>query len=185
VCVKASAAARLRSSRLVGRNGFSIAGLLLDYGQTGMYGPPLCRKRKMRVTGWSAQTLNRFHAIIQSVLLLTELAHPTVYADAFDFSRYPPGNLIDLGQLGIPLSLLSVALNDCTGSADNRSCPTGILCAQDPSLFHKLLKSERVRILARDNHVGACNVLRAVFRKARADSRTACMAGVAALLHAG
>src|ERR1035441_287745 len=31
-----------------------------DNEQTGMYGPPLCRKRKMRVTGWSAQMYSAF-----------------------------------------------------------------------------------------------------------------------------
>jgi hypothetical protein len=29
-------------------------------GQTGMYGPPLCRKRKTKVTGWSAQIYSAF-----------------------------------------------------------------------------------------------------------------------------
>src|SRR6202035_1513090 len=29
-------------------------------GQTGMYGPPLCRKRKMKLTGWSAQMYSAF-----------------------------------------------------------------------------------------------------------------------------
>ena len=31
-----------------------------EAGQTGMYGPPLCRKRKMKVTGWSAQMYSAF-----------------------------------------------------------------------------------------------------------------------------
>src|ERR1035441_10222547 len=31
-----------------------------EHEQTGMYGPPLCRKRKMRVTGWSAQMYSAF-----------------------------------------------------------------------------------------------------------------------------
>ena len=34
--------------------------LRMDDGQTGMYGPPLCRKRKMTVTGWSAQMYSAF-----------------------------------------------------------------------------------------------------------------------------
>ena len=29
-------------------------------GQTGMYGPPLCRKRKMKLTRWSAQMYSAF-----------------------------------------------------------------------------------------------------------------------------
>ncbi len=28
---------------------------MTSVGQFGIYGPPLCRKRKMKVTGWSAQ----------------------------------------------------------------------------------------------------------------------------------
>src|SRR5712691_5292369 len=34
--------------------------LRADDGQTGMYGPPLCRKRKTKVTGWSAQMYSAF-----------------------------------------------------------------------------------------------------------------------------
>ena len=35
-------------------------GLLPSDEQTGMYGPPPCRKRKMNVTGWSAQMYSAF-----------------------------------------------------------------------------------------------------------------------------
>jgi hypothetical protein len=31
-----------------------------DCRQSGMYGPPLCRKRKMKLTGWSAQMYSAF-----------------------------------------------------------------------------------------------------------------------------
>jgi hypothetical protein len=31
-----------------------------SHGLTGMYGPPLCRKRKMKVTEWSAQMYPAF-----------------------------------------------------------------------------------------------------------------------------
>src|SRR5882724_1817202 len=41
--------------------GFHLAGPLWSHdGQTGMYGPPLCRKRKTNVTGWSAQMYPAF-----------------------------------------------------------------------------------------------------------------------------
>ena len=33
---------------------------LRSYGLTGMYGPPVCRKRKTKVTGWSAQMYPAF-----------------------------------------------------------------------------------------------------------------------------
>ena len=36
------------------------SGLRPDHGQTVMYGPPPCRKRKMKVTGWSAQMYSAF-----------------------------------------------------------------------------------------------------------------------------
>jgi hypothetical protein len=42
------------------------AGLRSVDGLTGMYGPPLCRKRKMRVTGWSAQMYTAFVGVDHS-----------------------------------------------------------------------------------------------------------------------
>ena len=39
----------------------SAAERLRSNGLTGMYGPPPCRKRKMKLTGWSAQMYSAFN----------------------------------------------------------------------------------------------------------------------------
>jgi hypothetical protein len=44
----------------VRRTVFSLDKDLHGGRQTGMYGPPLCRKRKMKLTGWSAQMYSAF-----------------------------------------------------------------------------------------------------------------------------
>src|ERR1039458_2656901 len=51
--------------------------LAADDGQTGMYGPPPCRKRKMKVTGWSAQMYPAF--VEHKLLALMECAARSSY----------------------------------------------------------------------------------------------------------
>src|SRR5437870_10587070 len=63
------------------------------HGQTGMYGPPLCRKRKMRVTGWSVGRLvcADVYALGWSteLLALMECAEPSSYLGTQSRKTFP------------------------------------------------------------------------------------------------
>ena len=65
--------------------GFS--GLLSSDEQTGMYGPPLCRKRKMKVTGWSAQMYSAF--VEHKLLALMECAARSSYLVRQPWKAFP------------------------------------------------------------------------------------------------